>query len=103
MKTTITRGLLVGLFLAFLAAAAWAADYAAMSTEELSRLRCTFANASQEERLAFHAEWQKRLSRMSPEELAKYTGPGRGQGQGQGRGMGPGKGMGQGAGAGSAN
>jgi len=91
------------------ATAAWAVDYSKMSNDELSSHRGQLYNATQDEWNAFHTEWWKRLSEMSPAERDKYMGPGmmgRGQGRGMGYGMGygngygPGKGMGRGMGRG---
>ena len=80
------------------AGAAWAVDYSTMSNEELSAKRGTMYNAGPEEWNAFHTEWWKRLSQMSPEERQKYMGPGKGRGMGQGMGKGMGQGMGKGGG-----
>lgn len=71
------KNLLIG-FLAgglFLSSVALATDYSKYSTEELSKMRGTLRNATQEEREAFRAEWQKRMQEMSPEERARYIGP----------------------------
>lgn len=76
--------------LAMTAGAAWAVDYSALSNDELSAKRGTMYNASPEEWNAFHTEWWKRLSQMSPEERQKYMGPGMGRGMGRGKGMGRG-------------
>jgi hypothetical protein len=46
---------------AMLIAAAFAADYSAMTTEELANLRGKMQNATVEERNAFKNEWQKRI------------------------------------------
>jgi hypothetical protein len=82
--------------LMLVATAAWAVDYTKMSNDELSAARGTMYNATQEDWHAFHTEWWKRLSQMSPEERQKYMGPcmGRGQGKGMGHKMGRGMGMG---------
>ncbi|WP_310598731.1 DUF1104 domain-containing protein [Desulfobulbus sp.] len=74
---------------------AWAMDYSAMSSDQLSAQRGALNNASQEEWHAFHTEWWKRLSQMSPEERQKYIGPGMGH---HGRGHGGGHGWGHGGG-----
>ena len=47
--------------LGVLAGNAFAEDYSRYSTEELANMRGTLQDASQEERDAFRAEWQKRL------------------------------------------
>ncbi len=95
--------------LAALCPPAWAAtDYSSMTTEELSKLRGTMRNASQEERNAFREEWQKRMHEMTQEERDRYLGrpapassEGTGMGQGRGRGQGGGgQGMGRGMGQG---
>lgn len=72
------------------AGAAWAVDYSKISTDELGRMRGTMYNANQTEWNAFHAEWWKRLSKMTPEQRQQYTGPGRGRGMAYNRGMGRG-------------
>ena len=85
--------------LMLVATAAWAVDYSKMSNDELSATRGQLYNATQDEWHAFHTEWWKRLSQMSPEERQKYMGPGMmGRGMGQGKGQGMGKGMGRGHG-----
>lgn len=95
MKKTIL--VLGALMLA--ATAAWAVDYAKMSTDDLSAARGQLYNASPEDWNAFHTEWWKRLSQMGPEERQKYLGPGM-MGRGMGKGMGRGMAMGQGRGMG---
>ena len=80
--------------------AAQAADYSSMSTEELSELRGTMYNATQEEQDAFRAEWMKRAQSMTDEEKAKYFTSGSGQGAGNRGGMGLGDGSGRGRGNG---
>jgi hypothetical protein len=91
---------------------AWAVtDYSSMTTEELSQLRGTLRDATQEERDAFRAVWQERVRNMSTEEMQRYIGPsasraaaantGVRQGMGgQGRGMRAGGGQGRGRGMG---
>lgn len=90
-KTLIVLGALM-----MTATAAWAVDYSKMSNDELSATRGWLCNATQEDWHAFHTEWWKRLSQMSPEQRQKYLGPcmGRGQGKGYGMGRGMGRGMG---------
>lgn len=97
--------------LGILAGNAFAEDYSQYATEELASMRGTLQDASQEERDAFRAEWQKRVQDMTPEERQKYTGrpdnaqcqPSadrmQGSGNAQGRG-GYGKGAGRGFGKG---
>ena len=92
MAKKLSSVVLVFVSLMWMSGMVQATDYSTLSTEELSRLRGSFATASQEERTAFHTEWQKRLNVMSPEELQRYTGPGKGPGRGQGMGSGQGKG-----------
>jgi hypothetical protein len=87
---TIKKTLLVLAALMLAATAAWAVDYGKMSTDELSAARGTLYNATPEEWNAFHTEWWKRLSQMSPEERQKYLGPGMGHGMGKGMGRGMG-------------
>ena len=96
---TIKKTLLVLSCLALTAGGAWAVDYSKMSNDELSAKRGTLYNTTPEDWHAFHTEWWKRLSQMSPEERQKYMGPGmgRGMGMGHGKGMG-GHGMGRGMG-----
>ena len=107
------RRILVILFLALaiLAGNAFAEDYSQYTTEELSDMRGTLQNASEEERDAFRDEWQERLQDMTSEERQKYTGrpdnaqshPGAGRMQGRGNAQdrgGYGKGMGRGSGRG---
>lgn len=53
----------------------WAAEYSKMTTEELSHLRATLYNASQEVRAAFEKEWEKRVRQMTREEREKFVGP----------------------------
>lgn len=98
-KTLVVLGALM-----LAATAAWAVDYSKMSNDELSMTRGHMYNATEEDWDAFHTEWWKRLSQMSPQERQKYMGPrmmGRGIGHGAaGYGMGYGKGYGMGRGRG---
>ncbi|MGI6657425.1 MAG: hypothetical protein ACOX5Z_11540 [Desulfobulbus sp.] len=106
----ITKATLVLSCLLLTAGAAWSVDYNRMSNDELSQMRGTLGNATQAEWDAFHSEWWKRLSQMSPEEREQYLGPwakapgmrgqDMGQGYGRGYGRGPGYGRGQGMGQG---
>lgn len=119
MQSTPTKWTATILALCLLSATtAWAAaDYSAMTNDELAAKRGTIRNATAEERNAFHNEWQKRVQQMSPEERqqavnrpanAPQDGSGRKQGQGKGSGqrlqdgsgggMGGGRGMGRGGG-----
>lgn len=99
------------LALAILSGNVFAEDYSKYTTEELANMRGTLQNASQEERDAFRAEWQKRLQDMTPEDRQEYTGrpenaqcqPGAGRMQGSGNAQdrgGYGKGMRRGSGRG---
>lgn len=93
-KTTMLRisAILAGSLLS--ATLAWAAaDYSAMSNEELAAKHDSMQKAPMEEQHAFHSEWQKRLQKMSPEEKQKTKAS---QGNGSGGGMGGGKGSGSG-------
>ncbi|WP_163335769.1 hypothetical protein [Desulfopila sp. IMCC35008] len=83
----------------------YSADYQSMTTEELSDIRGSLYNASQDERDAFHAEWNKRLDSMSAEERAQFaaSGPGRGKGLQDGSGAGRQGGAGEGLGKGNGN
>ncbi len=85
---TMKRTMLAVCCLVLVAGAAWAVDYSKMSNDELSGVRGTIYNTSQEEWNAFRTEWWKRLSQMTPEERQKYMG--RGMGRGMGKGMGRG-------------
>lgn len=83
-----------------LATPVWATDYSGMSTDELSKIRGTLQNASEQERENFRKEWQNRVGDMTPEERQQYMGPGNKKSQGKGQGQGQGKGMGKGQGSG---
>jgi len=91
---TMQQTLLAVCCLLMVAGAAWAVDYAKMSNDELGAARGTLQQVTPEEWNAFHTEWWKRLSAMTPEERQKYMGPG--MGRGMGKGMGKGMGMGKG-------
>lgn len=80
MKTTV----LAICCLVMVAGTVWAVDYSKMSTEDLSRMRGTLNNSSQEDLTAFRAEWQKRLDEMTTEQRQQYMEPGRGMGGGHG-------------------
>lgn len=98
---TLLKPVLTTLVVLTLLTVAQAADYESMSTRELSQLRGTMYNKSDEERDAFRSVWQQRINRMSEEEKAKYLGSGSGRGQGNrsGTGLGDGTGRGRGNGA----
>ena len=113
-KTTMLRisTILAGSLLT--ATLAWAAaDYSAMTNEELAARRGSLKQATIEERNAFQNEWQNRVQQMSPAEKQKaMVQPANGvrdgsgqksgqkQGTGNGSGMGPGSAMGGGMGGG---
>ncbi|MFA6283518.1 MAG: hypothetical protein WC633_05210 [Desulfurivibrionaceae bacterium] len=86
---------------------AWAAaNYSAMSNEELAAQRGSMKQATVEERNAFQNEWQNRVQKMSPEEKQKAMGqpdnaPRDGSGQKNGQRQGSGSGSGTGGGMGS--
>jgi hypothetical protein len=94
-----------GLFLTLLPTIGFGADYQSMTTSELSELRGTMANTSEEKRDAFRAEWKKRIDQMTEEEKQQYFGAdgGRGQGSRSGDGLGDGSGRGKGGGMGATN
>lgn len=98
---TLFKPVLTTLVILTMLTVAQAADYESMSTQELSQLRGTMYNKSDEERDAFRSVWQQRINRMSEEEKAKYLGSGSGRGQGNrsGTGLGDGTGRGRGNGA----
>lgn len=85
---TMKKMLLALCALTLAAGVAWAVDYSQLSNDDLSAKRGTMYNASPEEWNAFHTEWWKRLSQMSPEERQNRGrersrhGPGDGQGHG---------------------
>lgn len=97
---TLLKPVLTTLVVLTLLTGAQAADYESMSTQELSQLRGTMYNKSDEERDAFRSVWQQRINRMSEEEKAKYLGSGSGRGQGNRSGTGLGDGTGKGRGNG---
>ena len=88
------------LFLALLPGIGVGADYSSMSTEELSKLRGTMYNATQEDRDAFRTEWTERINQMTPEDKERYLGSAGGVGQGNRAGSGLGDGTGRGKGGG---
>lgn len=97
---TLLKPVLTALVVLTMLTMAQAADYQSMSTQELSQLRGTMYNKSQEERDAFRAEWQSRINKMSEEEKANFLGSGSGRGQGNRSGTGLGDGTGRGRGNG---
>ncbi len=97
---TLLKPVLTTLVVLTMLTVAQAADYESMSTQELSQLRGTMSNKSQEERDAFRNVWQQRINQMSEEEKANYLGSGSGRGQGNRSGTGLGDGNGRGRGNG---
>ncbi|MFA7348574.1 MAG: hypothetical protein WCZ86_12510 [Desulfurivibrionaceae bacterium] len=100
--STVLAGSLLTAAMAFAAA-----DYSAMTNEELAAQRGSMKQATVEERNAFQNEWQNRVQKMSPEEKQKAMGQpenaprdGSGQKNGQRQGMGGSGGSGSGAGGG---
>jgi hypothetical protein len=74
MKKRMNRIGMALLGLSLMATPVLAADYSSMTTEELSSLRGTMRNATQEEHSAFQQEWQSRMQQMTPDERQKYMG-----------------------------
>ena len=66
--------IILALACSILADNAFAVDYSQYTTEELASMRGTMRDASEEQRDAFRAEWQKRLQDMTREERQKYVG-----------------------------
>ena len=97
---TFFKPVLTSLAVLTMLTVAQAADYQSMSTQELSQLRGTMYDKSQEERDAFRAEWQLRINQMTEEEKESYLGSGGGRGQGNRSGTGLGDGTGRGRGNG---
>ena len=97
---TLLKPVLTTLVVLTMLTVAQAADYESMSTQELSQLRGTMYNKSDEERDAFRSVWQQRINQMSEEEKANYSGSGSGRGQGNRSGTGLGDGTGRGRGNG---
>lgn len=82
-KTALIAGALL------LAVPALAADYSSYSMQELSQMRGTMMDKSQEEKEAFRNAWRQKMQNATPEERAEYSSSrGKGQGYGQGQGMG---------------
>ena len=71
---TLLKPVLTTLAVLTMLTVAQAADYESMSTQELSQLRGTMYNKSDEERDAFRSVWQQRINQMSEEEKANYLG-----------------------------
>ncbi len=86
MTTELKKITILLTCLLMMTAPVWAGtDYSAMTTGELNQIRGTMRNASQEERNAFRAEWQKRMQEMTREERRNFMGrPENGQQDGTG-------------------
>ena len=69
----------------FVTSLAFAADYSGYSNEELSKMRGTLQNATEQERQQFRSEWQSRLQNMTQEERQLYMGRPENAGQGKER------------------
>lgn len=93
MKNLIKTAL-IAMTLTITGAQVYAADYSAMSTQELAQMRGSFENATYQDRNAFQNEWQYRMQSMNQEERQQYTMTGQ-SGSGQSQGMMQGKGNGQ--------
>ncbi len=100
MTSKIKTAGLIALALISVNSYAWAADYKAMSTEDLSNLRGTMQSAPQAERDAFQAEWNSRLDQMTPSERQNYMGSRKGMDE-RGNPVHNGGKMGNGSGSGS--
>ena len=74
MKKRMNRIGMALIGLSLIVTPVWAADYSSMTTEELSSLRGTMKNQSQEEHVAFQQEWQGRTQNMTSEERQQYKG-----------------------------
>ncbi len=100
IRLFIVTSLLAGLFCQSVSAA----DYASMTTEQLSALRGTMYDSPAQEREAFRNEWLKRIEQMTEAQKQHYLGSGTGRGMGSrgGAGIGDGSGRGRG-GSGSGN
>jgi hypothetical protein len=85
MRRIKMAGLILLAFLSVISYA-WATDYSAMSTTELSKLRGTMQSASQADRDTFHAEWMSRVEQMTPADRQKYMSQGKHMGSGSGMG-----------------
>lgn len=80
-KTVLIAGALL------LAVPALAADYSSYSMQELSQMRGTMMDKSQEEKDAFRNAWRQKMRNATPEERAEYS-RSRGKGHDKGQGMG---------------
>jgi hypothetical protein len=100
MRRIKMAGLVLLAFLSVISYA-WATDYSAMSTTELSKLRGTMQSASQADRDTFHAEWISRVEQMTPAERQEYMGQGKNMRSGSGMDGASGSGIGGGMGSNS--
>jgi hypothetical protein len=100
MTKLMIIGIMVFAAVTLTAYGAFSADYSRYTTEELSNMRGTMQNATNEERETFRAEWQKRLQNMTQEERQEYMGNPAKKGPGSGAGMMQNKGYGKGMGKG---
>ena len=74
MKKRINKIGMALIGLSLIVTPVWAADYSSMPTEELSSLRGTMRETSQEEHTAFQQEWQSRTQNMTSDERQQYMG-----------------------------
>ncbi len=74
MKKRINKIGMALIGLSLIVTPVWAADYSSMTTEELSSLRGTMRETSQEEHTAFQQEWQNRVQQMPADERQQYMG-----------------------------
>ena len=100
MRKLMMIGIAVIAAITMTAFSAFSADYSTYATEELSQMRGTMQNATEEERESFRNEWQKRIQTMTREERQEYMGNPSQKGAGPGTGMMEKKGYGQGTGKG---
>ncbi len=68
LRTVLAAGAL------FIAIPALAADYSSYSLQELSQMRGTMMDKSQEEREAFRNAWMEKMRNATPEERSLYSG-----------------------------
>ncbi len=96
MKSQILSTLAVAGLL-FLAVPVFAADYSSYSLQELSQMRGTMMEKSQEEKAAFRNAWRDKMQKATAEERSLYA---RGRGKGGCNGSGNCNGSGSGHGHG---
>jgi hypothetical protein len=105
-RISIKMFIITALFSGIFCQPASAADYSAMTTEQLGALRGTMYNSPAQEQEAFRSAWLNRVEQMSEAEKQQYlrSGSGRGMGNRDGSGIGDGSGRGRGgAGNGGGN